>query len=152
MLLCQLLTFKNRHTETQRDLVNLNPCTSDSKAYCVLCCVDLDKMDVWGTEGINRGVKKVHMWGKWSDISGKSLFYLWFHNSRPDSLFETAYTSRDPCQNRRGTLKFPPQFEKRPSSIAPNPVVSREAPPTSSFPGLSEPDRKSTRLNSSHSH
>jgi len=53
------------------------------------------------------------------------------HTSRPDSLFETAYTSRDPCQNRRGTLKFPPQFEKRPSSIAPNPVVSREAPPNS---------------------
>ena len=78
MLLCQLLTFKNRHTEAQRDLVNLNPCTSDSKAYCVLCCVDLDKIDVWGTEGINRGVKKVHMWDKWSDISGKFLFYLWF--------------------------------------------------------------------------
>ena len=27
----------------------------------------------------------------------------------------------------------------RPSSNAPNPVVSREAPATSSFPGLSEP-------------
>ena len=53
------------------------------------------------------------------------------HTSRPDSLFETAYTSRDPCQNRRGTLKFPPQFEKRPSSIAPNPVEASEAPPNS---------------------
>ena len=39
----------------------------------------------------------------------------------------------------RGTLRFLPQLEMRPSSNAPNPVESREAPPTSSFPGLSEP-------------
>lgn len=58
--------------------MNLNPCISDSKVYCVLCLADFNKMDVWGTEGINRGVKKVHMWDKWSDIIGKFLFYLWF--------------------------------------------------------------------------
>ena len=29
----------------------------------------------------------------------------------------------------RGTLRFLPQLEKRPSSIEPNSVVSREAPP-----------------------
>ena len=37
------------------------------------------------------------------------------------------------------TLRFLPQLEMRPSSNAPNPVESREAPPTSSFPGFSEP-------------
>ena len=35
--------------------------------------------------------------------------------------------------------RFLPQLEMRPSSNAPNPVESREAPPTSSFPGFSEP-------------
>ena len=39
----------------------------------------------------------------------------------------------------QGTLRFPPQLEMRPSSNAPSPVESREAPPTSSFPGFSEP-------------
>src|SRR5574337_680581 len=39
----------------------------------------------------------------------------------------------------RGTLRFLPQLEMRPSSTAPNPVESREAPPTSSFPDFSEP-------------
>src|SRR5574340_524133 len=39
----------------------------------------------------------------------------------------------------RGTLSFLPQLEMRPSSNAPNPVESREAPPTSSFPDFSEP-------------
>ena len=37
----------------------------------------------------------------------------------------------------RGTLRFLPQLEMRPSSNAPNPVESREAPPTSSFPDFS---------------
>ena len=36
-------------------------------------------------------------------------------------------------------LRFLPQLEMRPSSNAPNPVESREAPPTSSFPDFSEP-------------
>ena len=39
----------------------------------------------------------------------------------------------------RGTLRFLPQLEMRPSSNAPNPVECREAPPTSSFPDFSEP-------------
>ena len=34
------------------------------------------------------------------------------------------------------TLRFLPQLEMRPSSNAPSPVESREAPPTSSFPGF----------------
>src|SRR5574341_260970 len=41
----------------------------------------------------------------------------------------------------RGTLRFLPQLEMRPSSNAPNPVESREAPPSSSFPDFSEPPR-----------
>ena len=53
------------------------------------------------------------------------------HSSRPDSLFETAYTARQPCQNRRVTLRFSPQLEMRPCSIARNTVESREAPPHS---------------------
>ena len=55
-----------------------------------------------------------------------------FHAStqlRPDFPFETADTPRDPHQNRRGTLRFPPEQEMRPSSILPTPEVSREAPP-----------------------
>ena len=50
------------------------------------------------------------------------------HTSRPDSLFEMAYTDREPRQNRRGTLSFLSQLEMRPSSIAPNTVESRVAP------------------------
>ena len=53
------------------------------------------------------------------------------HSSRPDSLFETADTARQPCQNRRVTLRFSPQLEMRPCSIARNTVESREAPPNS---------------------
>ena len=51
-----------------------------------------------------------------------------------------------PCNNLEqwdgeggGTLRFLPQLEMRPSSNAPSPVESREAPPTSSVPGFSEP-------------
>ena len=36
-------------------------------------------------------------------------------------------------------IRFLPQLEMRPSSNAPSPVESREAPPTSSFPDFSEP-------------
>src|SRR5574340_1805643 len=45
----------------------------------------------------------------------------------------------------RGTLSFLPLLEMRPSSNAPNPVESREAPPTSSFPDFSEPPRSEER-------
>ena len=51
------------------------------------------------------------------------------HKSTPDSLFEMAYTSGD--QNRRGKLRFLPQLEMRPISVAPIPVESREATPNS---------------------
>ena len=51
--------------------------------------------------------------------------------SRPDSLFEMAYTARDTRKNRRGNLRFLPELEMRCSSIVPNPVESREAPPNS---------------------
>ena len=50
------------------------------------------------------------------------------HKLRSDSLSERAYTPRDPCQNRRGTPRFLPQLEMRPSSIAQIPVESPEAP------------------------
>ena len=53
------------------------------------------------------------------------------HKSITDFLFEMTYTPRDPHQSRRGTLRFPPELEMRPSSIAPNPVESQEAPPNS---------------------
>ena len=53
------------------------------------------------------------------------------HTLRPDSLFEMAYTARDPRQNRRVTQRFPPQLEMRPSSCAPKPVESRGSPPNS---------------------
>ena len=53
------------------------------------------------------------------------------HKSRPDSLFETAYTPRDPRQNRRETPRFLPQLEMRPSSIAQIPLESPEATPNS---------------------
>src|SRR5574341_866797 len=39
----------------------------------------------------------------------------------------------------RGTLRFLPQLEMRPSANAPSPVETRESPPTSSFPDFSEP-------------
>ena len=45
----------------------------------------------------------------------------------------------DQVHEIRGTLRFLAQLEMRPSSNAPSPVESREAPPTSSFPGFSEP-------------
>src|SRR5574342_88280 len=53
-------------------------------------------------------------------------------------LSQSAGTLRSESEIR-GTLRFLPQLEMRPSSNAPSPVESREAPPTSSFPGFSEP-------------
>src|SRR5574340_1586291 len=76
-----------------------------------------------------------------------------FHASTQDEAClsgpQSAGTLRSESEIR-GTLRFLPQLEMRPSSNAQTPVESREAHPTSSFPGFSEPDRKSTRLNSSH--
>ena len=58
------------------------------------------------------------------------------HISRPISLFEKAYTAQDPHQNRRGNLRFPPQLTMRCSSIAPNPVESREPLPAPQYSRL----------------
>ena len=65
-----------------------------------------------------------------------------FHASTQDeaclSCPKSAGTLRSESEVR-GTLRFLPQLEMRPSSNAPNPVESREAPPNSSFPDFSEP-------------
>ena len=53
------------------------------------------------------------------------------HKMRPDSPVTTLQGPCDRSQKWRGTLRFRPQHEMRPSSIAPNPVESREAPPKS---------------------
>ena len=50
---------------------------------------------------------------------------------RPDSPVPTLQGPCDRSLKWRGTLRFLPQLEMRPSSIAPNPVESREAPPNS---------------------
>ena len=52
----------------------------------------------------------------------------------PDSAVEYFVSYYDYYQPEAYT-----QLEMRPSSNAPSPVESREAPPTSSFPGFSEP-------------
>ena len=51
------------------------------------------------------------------------------HKTRPDSPVPNLQGPCNWSQNWRGTLRFLPQLEKRPSSIEPNSVVSREAPP-----------------------
>ena len=51
--------------------------------------------------------------------------------TRPDSPIPTLQRPCDQSQKWRGTLRFLPQLEMRPSTIAPNPVESREAPPNS---------------------
>ena len=53
------------------------------------------------------------------------------HKTRPDSPVPTLQRPCDRSQKWRGTLRFLPQLEMRPSSIAANPVESREAPPNS---------------------
>src|SRR5574337_41173 len=65
-----------------------------------------------------------------------------FHASTQDddllSCPKSAGTLRSESEIR-GNLRILPQLEMRPSCNAPNPVESREAPPTSSFPDFSEP-------------
>ena len=51
--------------------------------------------------------------------------------TRCDSLVPTLQGHCDPSQKWRGNLRFLPPLEMRPSSIAPNPVESQEAPPNS---------------------
>ena len=53
------------------------------------------------------------------------------HKTRPDSPVPTLQGPCHPSQKWRGNLRFLPQLEMRPSSIAPNPDESREAPPNS---------------------
>ena len=50
-------------------------------------------------------------------------------NTRPDYPVPSLQGPCDWSQKWRGTLRFLPQLETRPSSIAPNPVESREARP-----------------------
>ena len=51
------------------------------------------------------------------------------HKTRPDSPVPTLQRPCDRSQKWRGTLRFLPQLEMGSSSITPNPVESREAPP-----------------------
>ena len=51
--------------------------------------------------------------------------------TRRDSLVPTLQGPCDQSQKWRGSQRFLPPLEMRPSSIAPNPVESREAPPKS---------------------
>ena len=49
--------------------------------------------------------------------------------TRCDSLVPTLQGPWDPSQKRRGSLRFLPPLEVRPSSVAPDPAESRGAPP-----------------------
>ena len=53
--------------------------------------------------------------------------------TRPDSPVSTLQGPCGQSPKRRGSLRFLPPLEMRPSSIGPNPVESREAPPTSQY-------------------
>ena len=66
--------------------------------------------------------------GKWSSIPP--------HKTRPDFLYQLCRetvirVSTGARKPRRGTMRFLPPLEMRLSSIARNPVESREAPPNS---------------------
>ena len=50
------------------------------------------------------------------------------HKTRPDSPVPILQGPCNRSQKWKGTLRFQPPLEMRPSSIAPNPVESREAP------------------------
>ena len=54
--------------------------------------------------------------------------------TRPDSPVPTLQGPWDRSPKRRGSLRFLPPLEMRPSSIAPNPAESREVPPTPQYP------------------
>ena len=60
------------------------------------------------------------------------------HRTRPDSPVPNMLGPCNPNQKLRGTLRFLPQLEMRPSSIAPKPLESGEVPPTHSVPDFSE--------------
>ena len=54
--------------------------------------------------------------------------------TRPDSPVPTLQGPCGRSPKRRGSLRFLPALEMRPSSIAPNPAESQEAPPTPQHP------------------
>ena len=57
---------------------------------------------------------------------------------RPDSPVPTLQGPCDRSLKWRGTLRFQAQLEMRPSSIAPNPVESREVPPNTTVSLISQ--------------
>ena len=57
---------------------------------------------------------------------------------RPDSPVPTLQGPCDRSLKWRGTLRFLAQLEMRPSSIAPNPVESREVPPNTTVSLISQ--------------
>ena len=58
------------------------------------------------------------------------------HKTKPDSPVPTLQGPCDPSQKCRGTLRFLPQLEMRPSSIAPNPVEFLKPLPIPQYPRL----------------
>ena len=62
--------------------------------------------------------------------------------TRCDSLVLTLQGPWDPSQKRRGSLRFLRPLEMRPSSIAPHPVESREAPTNSTVSLSSQRHKK----------
>ena len=54
--------------------------------------------------------------------------------TRPESPVPTLQGPCGQSLKRRGSLRFLPPLEMRPSSIAPSPAESREAPPTPQYP------------------
>ena len=63
--------------------------------------------------------------------------------TRPESPVPTLQGPCDQSQKWRGTLRFLPQLAMRPSSIAPNPAESQEAPPncTASLTSQRHPEK-----------
>src|SRR5574337_1026193 len=74
----------------------------------------------------------------WGHLERQAEFHASTQDEAGLSCPQSAGTLRSDSEIR-GTLRFRPQLEMRPSSNAPRPVESREAPPTFSFPGFSEP-------------
>ena len=93
-----------------------------------------------------RNGEKIDVRGGWHDAtdylqyqttSATATYHMMFayYMAEDKSVFKDEYLAN----GRKGSNGILPQLEMRPSSNAPNPVESREAPPTSSFPGFSEP-------------
>src|SRR5574338_586324 len=74
-------------------------------------------------------------------LDRQAEFHASTHDEAGLSCPQSAGTLRSESEIR-GTRRFLPQLEMRPSSNAPSPVESREAPPTSSFPGFRSEERR----------